>query len=90
MDLTPTDPSSVGSWTGHIVSLFAIGGSFFGLIPALAAILAVIWYSLEIYDNRTVRVWRANWRIRQIGKLKAKLAKLETVRSIPSDPPSAR
>lgn len=77
MDLPAADPSPLASWTGHIVSLFAIGGSLFGLIPAIAAVLAVIWYALEIYDNRTVRAWRVNWRDKKIAKLKAKLMKLE-------------
>jgi hypothetical protein len=77
MDITPTDPLPIGNWLGHIVSLFAIGGSLFGLIPALAALLAVIWYALEIYENRTVQRWVRARKLRKLVRLRARAVALE-------------
>lgn len=65
------------TWVAHILSLFAIGGAFFGLIPAFAALLAVIWYLLEIWENKTVqRVVRVR-KLRRLVKLRAKAVALE-------------
>ena len=65
------------TWVAHILSLFAIGGSLFGLIPAFAAILAVIWYVLEIWENKTVqRMLRAR-KLRKLVKLRARAVALE-------------
>lgn len=77
MDANTPDPSTIGSWLGHIVSLFAIGGSLFGVIPAIAAILAVIWYALEIYDNKNVQRWVRARRLRKLVKLRAAAVALE-------------
>lgn len=77
MDMPQPDQGLWASWTGHIVSLFAIGGSLFGLIPAIAAILAVVWYGLEIWENKTVqRMIRAR-RLRKLVRLRAASVALE-------------
>lgn len=47
----------LGHITGHAVSLGAIFGAFLGILPALAALGAVIWYVLAIYETRTVQTW---------------------------------
>lgn len=87
MDLPVDNQFSVSYYLFHTGSLFALGGSLFGLIPAIAAVLAVIWYGLEIYENKTVQRWLTGRRIRRIAKLKAQLLKLEKmpVKSIPQD-----
>lgn len=46
----------------HIASLGAIVGSYAGFFPAIAAIVAVVWYSLEIYESQTVQSALARWK----------------------------
>lgn len=46
-----------GHMTGHLVSLGAIVGVVAGLLPALAALGAVIWYGIAIYETKTVQNW---------------------------------
>ncbi len=70
------DPISL-SWLGHTVSLFTIGGALFGLIPALAATLAVIWYIIEISESATVRRWLRARQLRKLVRLRARAVALE-------------
>lgn len=67
----------VSHWAGHILSLFAIVGSFAGLFPAIAALAAVIWYVINIYESRTVQTWVQRRHERRIVALSAKLASLQ-------------
>lgn len=69
--------SPIGTWLAHIISIFAIGGSFFGLIPAVAALLAVIWYLIEIYESRTIQKLIRVRRLRKLVRLRAKAVALE-------------
>ncbi len=70
------DPISL-AWLGHTVSLFTIGGTLFGLIPALAASLAVIWYIIEISESQTVRQWIKARRLKKLIKLRIATVALE-------------
>lgn len=49
------DGLDLGHLAGHIVSLGAVFGYFIGLLPALAALGAVIWYTIAILETRTVQ-----------------------------------
>ncbi len=64
-------------WTGHIISLFALTGSLFGVIPAIAGVAALIWYVIQIVESRTVQEWVHRRNARKIVKLQAELAALE-------------
>lgn len=81
MDIQPDSAIPGGSWAGHILSLFAIGGSFLGLLPLIAAVvasvLAVIWYALEIYQNKIVQGWVRARRLRKLVTLRARAVALE-------------
>lgn len=67
------------SWLGHSVSLSALGAAFIGLAPPIAATVAVIWYSIQIYESRTFQHWKRNFVMKRAG---AKLAKLEAKKKI--------
>ena len=41
------------------VSAAAIFGVFMGWLPDVAAVGAIIWYSLQIYESKTVQGWLA-------------------------------
>lgn len=43
---------------GHLISLGSIGAVLAGFLPGLAALGAVVWYSIAIWETRTVRHWR--------------------------------
>jgi hypothetical protein len=37
-------------WAGDAVSLATIAGAFFGLLPYVATVLGVVWYTMMILD----------------------------------------
>lgn len=57
----------------HVISLAAIGGAFVGILPPLAALGAIIWYAIQIYESRTFQDW---------------LAKVRKKSDVPEPPPS--
>lgn len=69
---------TIMTWIGNGVSLGAIVTSFMGLVPALAALVALLWYLVQIYESKTVQVWIAKRRLRQLARLKAAVMMLET------------
>lgn len=66
------------SWVGNGLSLGAIATTMLGLTPAVAAIVAIIWYSIQIYESATVQKWFAKRRLRRLARLKAEVLMLET------------
>lgn len=59
------DGLDLGHLTAHLISLGALFGYFVGVLPALAALGAVIWYGIAIYETRTVQDWLARRRQRK-------------------------
>ena len=57
MQGTMENQFDVSHWIGHIVSLFALTGSMFGLLPAIAGVAALLWYIIQIWESRTVQEW---------------------------------
>ncbi len=43
---------------GHLVSLGAIFGTMAGYVPAIAAVVAITWYLLQIWESPLVQRWR--------------------------------
>ena len=62
---------------GHLVSLGAIFGTVSGIVPAIAALVALIWYALQIWENKSVQTYIRTRRMRKIVKLRAKLVKAQ-------------
>lgn len=77
-------------WIGHSISAGALLGALTGLIPALAALIAVIYYIIQIYESDTVQKYldkrRRIWKARRVAKLRAQqkvlLAELEALEVI--------
>lgn len=65
------------AWAGHVVSILTWLGTILGLLPAVAATVAIIWYAIEIWESRTVRAWVAKRHERKIMRLNARLAALQ-------------
>jgi hypothetical protein len=52
----------------HTASIGVLVGTFTGLLPPLAALFAIIWYIIEIYQSVPVQKAIANWRARHVKK----------------------
>jgi len=39
------------------VSAGAVIGSIAGILPPIAAVFAIIWYCIQIYESKTVQNW---------------------------------
>lgn len=63
-------------WGGNAASVFAIIGTMAGWLPYIAAVAALVWYIIQIWESQTIQNWHnsrvAVRRVRQIAKLKAK------------------
>ena len=61
---------------GDFASLAAILGSLSGWLPPLAALIAMLWYLLQIWESRTVQTWMLDhdqkMRARRLRTLMAK------------------
>ena len=66
-------------WIGHTLSLGSIVGALAGFFPAVASLVALIFYLFQIYENKTFQLWLRNRRIKKLAKLKAKMLVLETL-----------
>lgn len=59
----------------HVLAFFAWFGSLVGLLPAFAALIGIIWYTIQIMESNTVQKWldkkRTARKGRRIAKLKA-------------------
>jgi hypothetical protein len=43
--------------TGDAVSIVTVVGTLAEILPAIAALLTIIWTGFRIYETRTVRGW---------------------------------
>lgn len=64
-------------WLGNGISIAAIAATFMGWVPGIAALVALAWYLIQIYESETARHFLANRRARRIARLRAKLLTLE-------------
>lgn len=76
------DKHDVGTWAGHAISAGAIVGTLAGWVPVIAAVVALIWYLIQIFESATARRWLAARQRRKIARLKAKLARAEEVQNL--------
>ncbi len=67
---------------GLVISgdLVAVGGivlSLAGYLPPLAAIVAIVWYIIQIFESRTLQTILNRQRLRKLVLLRARAASLE-------------
>lgn len=80
----------VSYWLGHGLSLGAIAMTIAGVLPAVAALVAVIWYTIQIYESNTAQKWlekrRMKRKARRVARIRAEskvlLAELEALETI--------
>lgn len=39
------------------ISISVVGATLIGYLPAIAAVLSIIWTAIRIYESDTVRCW---------------------------------
>jgi hypothetical protein len=71
------DSNPVLAWLGNIASAGAILASFVGWIPAVAALIALTWYVIQIVESRTFQRWLRNRHLRKLLHAKSKIIELE-------------
>lgn len=70
-------PQQLTQWVGNVFSAGAIISTVLGWAPAIAAIVALCWYLIQIFESDTVRRWVSDRRIRKIARLKARVILME-------------
>jgi len=79
--------SNINLWLGNIVSAGAVVSTVLGWAPAIAAIVALIWYLIQIYESETARRWMDGRRHRKIARLKARVLMMEARAKTALPPP---
>jgi hypothetical protein len=69
--------ATINAWVGNILSAGAIGATLIGLLPAVAAGVALVWYTIQIAESKTVQDWIRGRRLRRLAQLKARALLLE-------------
>jgi hypothetical protein len=64
-------------YTLDAAGLLAILGALLGWISPIAALIAILWYSIQIWESRTVQTWVQKRHERRLVRLAAKLAALQ-------------
>lgn len=64
-------------WFGSAVSASTVIAAIMGFAPAVAALVGLIYYLIQIYESATVQRWRANRRTHKLAHLKAQVLLLE-------------
>lgn len=81
------DNSAINQWLGNGLSIGAIASTFMGWTPAIAAMVALIWYLIQIYESATVQTYVKNRRVRKLAKMKAAVIMLQAKLTHPETPP---
>ena len=68
-------------WMGHAASAGTVFITILGWAPPIAAMIAVIWYVIQIGESQTFRQWRVNRAIlkhaRQVARAKVTAAEAQ-------------
>lgn len=72
-----TSDNGITTWASNIVSTGAIAATILGYVPSIAAIVALAWYLIQIFESATVQRWLAGRRLRKLARLKARVIMLE-------------
>jgi hypothetical protein len=41
----------------NTITTATVGGTLLGWLPPIAALFAIVWYALQIWESRTVQGW---------------------------------
>lgn len=66
------------SWVlAHVASALAALLALAGILPPVAAGVALVWYFIQIFESETCKKMRRRWRQARIDKLEEKLHELK-------------
>ncbi len=65
------------SWVGNGASGVAIVSTLAGWLPPAAALIALVWYVIQIYESDTIQKWIRGRRVRKIARMKARVMMME-------------
>ena len=68
---------NIVSWVGNTLAPTVIFGWVVGAFPGVVLLAAFLFYILQMYESITFQRWIRSRRLRQMAKLKVKMAALE-------------
>ena len=71
------DNFNLTAWVGGLTSIGAIFSTLFGWVPPIAAVFALIWYMIQIYESEPVQRWRTQRLRTKLLRLHERAANLE-------------
>ena len=78
--------SPISYWLANIAGAGTIVGAAIGYVPAFAALVALVWYIIQISESKTIQAWIKGRRVRKLAKLKAEAILLEAKLKQPDTP----
>ena len=69
---------SIFLWIANGASFGMVVISLLGLVPPIAALIAVFWYCIQIYESQTVQSLIRRRKKAQLLRLRAKAAAIES------------
>lgn len=75
--MTDGNTNPITTWVSNILGGGVVTATLAGLLPSFAAIIAIAWYFIQIYESATVQRWLAQRRVRKLARLKARVIMLE-------------
>jgi hypothetical protein len=73
-------------WISNLVGGATIVSTLTGMVPAIAAGVALVWYLIQIHESATIQKWIKGRRIRRLAHLKAQALMLEAKLMQPETP----
>lgn len=69
------------NWLGNLAAVTTIAGTIVGWLPVFAALVAIGWYLIQIYESRTFNAWRRKRLQYKITRAREYAAAMEAVLS---------
>lgn len=71
--------TTIAQWIGNISGAGAIIAAMVGWLPAAGALVAMIWYMIQIRESDTYKKWALKRHMKRVARLEAKLAYLRSL-----------
>jgi chromate transport protein ChrA len=75
----------INSVISYVVAPGVLAATVAAALPPLAALVAIVWYTVQIYESRTVQRWLAMRQLRRLARMKAAVLMMEA-KSLPMPP----
>lgn len=70
--------TTIAQWVGNVSGAGAIIASMLGYLPAMGALIAIVWYAIQIRESDTYKEWRNQRQRDRIAKLERELTRLKS------------